>query len=423
MNVDNQRIKPTDFSMNNNADKELLDIIEREKQRQEETVNLIASENYVSSAVMAATGSVLTNKYAEGYPGKRYYPGCVFVDEAEILAIERCKKLFTAQHANVQPHSGSQANMAVYFSLLRPGDTILGMSLAAGGHLTHGHGVNFSGTLFNSIQYTVNRETECLDYDEIEQLAHQHKPKLIVCGASAYSRIIDFEKISAIAKSVNALLMADIAHIAGLVATGLHPSPIHCADFVTSTTHKTLRGPRGGLIMSSTEHALKIDRAIMPGMQGGPLMNTIAAKAVAFGEALQPSFIAYQQHIIKNAQTLANELQSLGYRIVAGGTDNHLFIVDLTAKNISGLKADNALEKAGINVTRSCIPFDTKKPWETSGIRIGSPAVTTRGMKEMEMIAIAHLIDDVITHHDNDTVLAAIKVKVRNMCAQFPINL
>jgi glycine hydroxymethyltransferase len=297
------------------------------------------------------------------------------------------------------------------------------MSLASGGHLTHGHGVNFSGTLFKSVQYTVNRETECLDYDEIEQLAQQHKPKLIVCGASAYSRTIDFEKFAAIAKSVNALMMADIAHIAGLVATGLHPNPLTCADFVTSTTHKTLRGPRGGLIMSSAEHALKIDRAIMPGMQGGPLMNTIAAKAVAFGEALQPEFIAYQEQIIKNAQTLANELQSLGYRIVAGGTDNHLFIVDLTTKNISGLKADNALEKAGINVTRSCIPFDTKKPWETSGIRIGSPAVTTRGMKEKEMIAIAHLIDDVITHHDNETVLSAIKVKVRNMCAQFPIGL
>jgi glycine hydroxymethyltransferase len=424
MNIDNHPIPPMDFMMNNPVpDKEIIDIIAHENQRQEETINLIASENYVSPAVMAATGSVLTNKYAEGYPGKRYYPGCVFVDQAEILAIDRCKKLFNAQHANVQPHSGSQANMAVYFSLLQPGDTILGMSLAAGGHLTHGHGVNFSGTLFKSVQYTVNRDTEQLDFDEIEKLAHEHKPKLIVCGASAYSRTIDFEKLSTIAKSVNALLLADIAHIAGLVATGLHPSPIACADFVTSTTHKTLRGPRGGLIMSSAEHALKIDRAIMPGMQGGPLMNTIAAKAVAFGEALQPEFVEYQKQIIKNAQALAHELQSLGYRIVAGGTDNHLFIVDLTAKNISGLKADVALEKAGINVTRSCIPFDTKKPWETSGIRLGSPAVTTRGMKEIEMIAIAHLIDDVITHHDNDAVLTAIKVKVRNMCAQFPINL
>ena len=420
----NFRAKMSGHPMNtNNTDQELFQIIHREQQRQEETINLIASENYVSSSVMAATGSVLTNKYAEGYPGKRYYPGCTFVDEAEVLAIERCKKLFNAPHANVQPHSGSQANMAVYFSLLQPGDTILGMSLASGGHLTHGHGVNFSGTLFKSVQYTVNRETECLDYNEIEQLAHQHKPKLIVCGASAYSRIIDFEKISAIAKSINALLLADIAHIAGLVATGLHPSPITCADFVTSTTHKTLRGPRGGLIMSSAEHALKIDRAIMPGMQGGPLMNTIAAKAVAFHEALQPSFTMYQQQIIANAKMLATALQSLGYRIVAGGTDNHLFIVDLTSKNITGLQADNALEKAGINVTRSCIPFDTQKPWVTSGIRIGSPAVTTRGMTEEEMVAIAHFIDEAVMHHHNDAVLSAIKGKVRTMCAQFPINL
>jgi glycine hydroxymethyltransferase len=419
----NSPIKPMGLAMNvNKADQEIFHIIMREKQRQEETVNLIASENYVSSAVMAATGSVLTNKYAEGYPGKRYYPGCAVIDEAEVLAIERCKQLFSAQHANVQAHSGSQANMAVYFSMLQPGDTILGMSLSSGGHLTHGHGVNFSGTLFNSVQYTVNRETECLDYDEIEQLAHQHKPKLIICGASAYSRIIDFEKLSVIAKSVNALLMADIAHIAGLVATGLHPNPITCADFVTSTTHKTLRGPRGGLIMSSAEHASKIDRAIMPGMQGGPLMNTIAAKAVAFYEALQPTFVAYQRQIIANAKALADEFAELGYRIVAGGTDNHLFIVDLTSKNITGLQADNALEKAGINVTRSCIPFDTQKPWITSGIRIGSPAVTTRGMKEQEMRAIVHLIDDAIAHHDNDTILKAIRVKARNLCAQFPIN-
>lgn len=416
-------IKPAEYSMAlNNTDQELFSIIQREEQRQEATINLIASENYVSPAVMAATGSVLTNKYAEGYPGKRYYPGCTFVDEAEVLAIDRCKKLFNAQHANVQAHSGSQANMAVYFSLLQPGDTILGMSLASGGHLTHGHGVNFSGTLFNSVQYTVNRDTECLDYDEIENVAHQCKPKLIICGASAYSRIIDFEKLSQIAKRVNALLLADIAHIAGLVATGLHPNPITCADFVTSTTHKTLRGPRGGLIMSSPEYAAKIDRTIMPGMQGGPLMNTIAAKAVAFHEALQPEFIEYQKQIIRNAKTLSDEFASLGYRIVTGGTDNHLFIVDLVSKNITGLQAEIALEKAGINVTRSCIPFDTQKPWITSGIRVGSPAVTTRGMKEEEMKEIIHLIDEVIIHHNNDTILNAIKVKVRNLCAQFPIE-
>ena len=413
-----------EYSMNGYVpDKEAFQIIHNEIQRQEDSINLIASENYVSPEVMAATGSVLTNKYAEGYPGKRYYPGCRFIDEAEILAIDRCKKLFSAAHANVQPHSGSQANMAVYFSILKPGDTILGMSLASGGHLTHGHGVNFSGTIFNSVQYTVNRETECLDYDEIERLAQQYKPKLLVCGASAYSRTIDFERLAAIAKSVDALMLADIAHIAGLVATGLHPTPVNYADFVTSTTHKTLRGPRGGLIMSSSDHALKIDRAIMPGMQGGPLMNSIIAKAVAFHEALQPSFTEYQKGVIKNAQALANELENLGYRIVSGGTDTHLFIVDLTAKNVSGLKAEQALEKAGINVTRSCIPFDTRKPWETSGLRIGSPAVTTRGMKEKDMIEIAHLIDDVVRHYENETILNAIKVKVKNICAQFPINL
>jgi glycine hydroxymethyltransferase len=406
----------------NVTDPHMMQIIEREQQRQEDTINLIASENYVSSAVMAATGSVLTNKYAEGYAGKRYYPGCAVIDEAELLAIDRCKRLFNAEHVNVQPHSGSQANMGVYFSVLKPGDTILGMSLSSGGHLTHGHGVNFSGTLFNSIQYTVDKDTEMLNYDEIEHLAQKHKPKLIVSGASAYSRIIDFERLAAIAKSVDALLLADIAHIAGLVATGLHPTPLGHADFVTSTTHKTLRGPRGGLIMSSAEHAAKIDKSIMPGMQGGPLMNTIAAKAVAFHEALQPTFVAYQKQIIVNAKAMADELHSLGYRIVAGGTDNHLFIVDLRSKNITGLKAEIALEKAGITVTRSTIPFDTEKPWITSGIRLGTPAITTRGMDEITVCEIAHLIDDAIRHHDNDVVLNAIKVKVRAICALFPIN-
>lgn len=406
----------------NTIDPALFQMINKEEQRQEETINLIASENYASSAVMAATGSVLTNKYAEGYAGKRYYPGCAVIDEVEVLAIERCKKLFHAEHVNVQPHSGSQANMGVYFSLLQPGDTILGMSLSSGGHLTHGHGVNFSGTLFKSVQYTVDRETELLDYDAIEQLAQESQPRLIICGASAYSRIIDFERLSKIAKSVNALLLADIAHIAGLVAAGLHPSPINHADFTTSTTHKTLRGPRGGLIMSSAEHGAKIDKSIMPGMQGGPLMNTIAAKAVAFYEALQPSFVAYQKQIIHNAQAMADELINLGYRIVAGGTDNHLFIVDLRSKNITGLKAEIALEKAGITVTRSCIPFDPEKPWITSGIRLGTPAITTRGMGVEESKQIAHLIDDVINHHDNDTVLNAIKVKVRALCGEFPIN-
>lgn len=406
----------------NTIDPALFQMINKEEQRQEETINLIASENYASSAVMAATGSVLTNKYAEGYAGKRYYPGCAVIDEVEVLAIDRCKQLFHAEHVNVQPHSGSQANMGVYFSLLQPGDTILGMSLSSGGHLTHGHGVNFSGTLFKSVQYTVDKETELLDYDAIESLAQESQPRLIICGASAYSRIIDFERLAKIAKSVNALLLADIAHIAGLVAAGLHPSPINHADFTTSTTHKTLRGPRGGLIMSSAEHGAKIDKSIMPGMQGGPLMNTIAAKAVAFYEALQPSFVAYQKQIIHNAQAMADELINLGYRIVAGGTDNHLFIVDLRSKNITGLKAEIALEKAGITVTRSCIPFDPEKPWITSGIRLGTPAITTRGMGVEESKQIAHLIDDVINHHDNDTVLNAIKVKVRALCGEFPIN-
>ena len=405
-----------------NTDPHLFSIIQAEENRQKNTLNLIASENYVSDAVMQATGSVLTNKYAEGYPGKRYYPGCTFVDEAEIIAIERCKQLFNAEHVNVQPHSGSQANMAVYFSALKPGDTILGMSLASGGHLTHGHGVNFSGTLFNSVQYTVNKDTEQLDYDEITQLAEQHKPKLIIAGASAYSRIIDFERLAAIAHSVGAYFMADIAHIAGLVATKLHPTPIHCADFVTSTTHKTLRGPRGGLIMAQAKHAEIIDRSIIPGMQGGPLMNTIAAKAVAFHEALSPEFAVYQQNIVKNACAMAHELQALGYRIVTGGTDNHLFVVDLRSHNITGRKAEIALEKAGITVTRSCIPFDPEKPWITSGIRIGTPAITTRGATEETCKEIAHLINEVIKHHENDVVLNAIAIKVRNMCVELFIE-
>ncbi len=406
----------------NITDPQIFQMIEREQQRQEETINLIASENYASGAVMEATGSVLTDKYAEGYAGKRYYPGCAVIDEVELLAIDRCKSLFHAEHANVQPHSGSQANMAVYFSLLSAGDTILGMSLSSGGHLTHGHGVNFSGMLFKSVQYTVDPDTEYLDYDAIEQLAIEYQPKLIISGASAYSRTIDFERLAQIAHSVNALLLADIAHIAGLVAAKLHPSPINYADFTTSTTHKTLRGPRGGLIISSAAHAAKIDRAIMPGMQGGTLMNTIAAKAVAFHEALNPSFIEYQKQVIANAKSMADELIALGYRIVSGGTDNHLFIVDLRSKNITGLKAEIALEKAGINVTRSCIPFDPEKPWITSGIRIGTPAITTRGMQIDGAKQIAHLIDDVIRHHDNDVVLSSIKVKVRALCAEFPIH-
>lgn len=403
------------------SDSAMARLLDLEICRQERTINLIASENYVSNAVMQTTASVLTNKYAEGYAQKRYYPGCTVIDMIEKLAIDRCKQLFGVEHVNVQPHSGSQANMAIYFSILRPGDTILGMSLAGGGHLTHGHGVNFSGTIFNSVQYTVDKETECLDYDAIAQQAHTSKPKLIIAGASAYSRTIDFERMASIAREVDAYFMVDIAHIAGLVATGIHPSPVPYADFVTSTTHKTLRGPRGGLIMAQSKHAAIIDRSIMPGIQGGPLMNTIAAKAVAFHEALQPEFVEYQKQIIANAKAMADGFAALGYRIVSGGTDTHLFVVDLKSKNITGHKAEIALDNAGITVTRSLIPFDTQKPWVTSGMRIGTPAITTRGMKEREMHEIVQLIDTVIEHHDNETVIRAIHAKIESLCAMFPI--
>ncbi|MCX5924833.1 MAG: serine hydroxymethyltransferase [Candidatus Dependentiae bacterium] len=402
-------------------DAELFSLIAQELHRQEREINLIASENYVSQAVLKATGSVLTNKYAEGYPGKRYYAGCSIVDTVEQLAIDRCKTLFGAEHVNVQSHAGSQANMSVYHALLVPGDTILGMSLASGGHLTHGHTVNFSGKLFNSIQYGVNHITERLDYHEIRRLAHEHKPKLIIAGASAYSRTIDFECFADIAQEVGAYLMADIAHIAGLVATNLHPTPIGYADFVTSTTHKTLRGPRGGLIMCKKEHAQAVDRAIMPGTQGGPFMQVIAAKAVAFYEASQSQFTIYQLQIIKNAQAMAATFQHLGYRIVAGGTDNHLFVLDLRSKQINGHEAQIALEKAGIMVSKSCIPFDPEKPWITSGIRIGTPAITTRGMHEQQAIEIAHWIDEVITQHKNESVLRAIKQHIVRMCTEFSV--
>lgn len=403
------------------TDAEIAQVIAHEADRQEQEINLIASENYASYAVMRATGSVLTNKYAEGYPGKRYYAGCAFVDQAETIAMERCQQLFGVEHVNVQPHAGSPANMAVYFAMLQPGDTIMGMSLAAGGHLTHGHNVNFSGKLFKSVQYHVNRETELLDYDEIKQLAVQHKPKLIMVGASAYSRFFDYARLSEIAKSVGAYLVADIAHVAGLIAAKVHPNPVPYADFITSTTHKTLRGPRGGLIMCKKEYADAIDRAIIPGLQGGPFMNVIAAKAVAFGEALHTSFKTYQEQVIANAKAMAQACSSLGYRIVSGGTDNHLFVIDLRPQKITGKIADAALEKAGIIVTRSCIPFDPEKPWITSGIRIGTPAITTRGMQEKQAIQIAHWIDEVIRHHDNDKKLAQIKADVLKLCKQFPI--
>ena len=404
------------------VDPDIFSIIKKEEERQASEIDLIASENYTSKAVMQATASVLTNKYAEGSPGKRYYAGCRFVDEVETVAIDRCKKLFGADHANVQPHAGSQANMAVYFSAIEPGDTIMGMGLAEGGHLTHGHAVNFSGKFFNSVQYKVNPETELLDYDEIAHLAKKHKPKIIVAGATAYSRTIDFEKFAEIAKSVGAYLLSDIAHIAGLVAAKLHPSPVACSDFVTSTTHKTLRGPRGAFILCKEKYAHEIDRGVMPGIQGGPLMNVIAAKAVAFKQASEDSFVVYQKQVIKNAQSMARYLENLGYRIVTGGTDNHLFIVDLRAQNISGRKAETVLEKAGITTSRSCIPFDPAKPWITSGIRIGTPAITTRGMQEQQMEEIAFFIDQVIKKHEDDAALKKIKEAVREFCLAFPID-
>jgi glycine hydroxymethyltransferase len=406
----------------NVTDPEIFTIIHKETERQEHELTLIASENYASSAILEATGSALTNKYAEGYPGKRYYAGCAYVDEAELLAIARCKKLFNAEHANVQPHAGSQANMAVYFSILKPGDTIMGMSLAEGGHLTHGHSVNFSGNIYKSVSYGVNKDTELIDYDHVERLAQEHKPKLIIAGASAYSRIIDFDRFAKIAQSVGAYFMADIAHIAGLVATDLHPSPIAVADFVTSTTHKTLRGPRGGLVMCKQKHADILDRAIMPGSQGGPFMQVIAAKAVAFQEALQPDFTTYQKQVITNAQTLAHAFSTMGYRIVAGGTDNHLFILDLRNKNITGKEAESALERAGLTVSRSCIPNDPQKPWITSGIRLGSPAFTTRGIiKKEEVEQIAQLINDIILNHTNEMLIQSIKEQVSIFCSKYPI--
>lgn len=406
----------TDF-----ADTKIQSLIAAEQERLENELNLIASENYASPAVLAATGSVLTNKYAEGYPQHRYYAGCRVVDEVEAIAIERAKQLFNAEHANVQPHAGSQANMAVYFALLQPGDTILGMSLAEGGHLTHGHKINFSGQFYTSVQYKVHPETELLDYDEIEELALEHKPKLIVCGASAYSRIIDFKRLSEIAKRVGAYLHADIAHIAGLIAAGLHPNPFPYADVVTSTTHKTLRGPRGGLILCKKELAQKIDKAIMPGTQGGPFMHVIAAKAIAFAEAQTPAFVEYQKQVIKNAQTLAYALQRKGFHIVSGGTDNHLFIVDVRSKQINGLQAQEILQKIGITASRSCIPFDPEKPWITSGIRFGTPAVTTRGMQQDEMQDLANYIDQALSNYESENMLAQLKQKVTALCKAFPI--
>jgi len=404
-----------------NYDPSIAHLIHQEWEREEHELNLIASENYTPQAVLQATGSVLTNKYAEGYPGKRYYGGCHVVDQVETIAINRCKELFAADHANVQPHSGSQANMAVYMALLKPGQTIMGMSLAAGGHLTHGHGINFSGTFYKTVQYGVNAETELLDYDAIEAMAHEHKPHLIVAGASAYSRTLDFDRFASIAKAVDAKLLVDMAHIAGLVAAGAHPSPVPYADFVSSTTHKTLRGPRGGFVLCKQEYAQNFDKAVMPGMQGGPLLHVIAAKAVGFKLATEQTFKDDQFQTIKNCQALAKAFQDLGYRIVSGGTDNHLFMIDLRNKNITGLQTEQLLAQVGMSINRNAIPFDPQKPWITSGIRLGAAACTTRGMKEQEMLLIAQLINEAIIHRDDAHKLKTIKEQVQILCKKFPI--
>lgn len=401
-------------------DPEVFEYIEKEKERQNNTLELIASENAVSYNVMEAVGSILTNKYAEGYPKKRYYGGCEFVDSIEQLAIDRAKQLFKAEHVNVQPHSGSQANMAVYLSVLEPGDKILGMDLSAGGHLTHGAKVNFSGKIFNSVTYGVN-EDGWLDYDQIEQIAKKEKPKMIVAGASAYSRIIDFKRLREIADSVGAYLMCDIAHYAGLVAAELYPSPILYSEFVTTTTHKTLRGPRGGMIMCKEEFAKAIDKTVFPGIQGGPLEHIIAGKAVAFKEAMSDKFKQDMKQTITNAKVMANTLISRGFKVVSGGTDSHLFLVDLTNKDITGKEAEELLEKANITVNKNTVPGEKRSPFVTSGIRIGSPTITTRGMKEKEAETIANLIADVIENRNNETRIKEIKEKVIKLCKEFPL--
>lgn len=403
------------------VDPEIYKAIEDEKRREKECLELIASENFVSDAVMEAQRSVMTNKYAEGYPGKRYYGGCQFVDVAESLAIERAKKLFGCEHVNVQPHSGTQANMAVYFACLDIGDTMLSMKLSHGGHLSHGSPVSFSGKYFNIILYGVDKETETIDYDQVLKIARDCKPKLIICGASAYPRIIDFKKFREIADEVGAYLLADIAHIAGLVAAKLHPDPLPYCDFVTTTTHKTLRGPRSGMIMCKEKHAKMIDKMVFPGIQGGPFMHTIAAKAVCFAQALKSDFKEYQKQIIKNAQALAAELKKEGLRLVSGGTDNHLMLIDLTDKNITGKEAEEVLGKAGIVVNKNTIPFEKRSPFITSGLRIGTPAVTTRGMKEEEMKRIAKWIGEILKDIQNEKTIAQVKEEVKELCDRFPL--
>ncbi|MGR9013923.1 MAG: serine hydroxymethyltransferase [Gammaproteobacteria bacterium] len=404
-------------------DDELFQALEEERHRQEDHIELIASENYCSPRVMEAQGSQLTNKYAEGYPGKRYYGGCEFVDKAEQLAIDRAKELFGADYANVQPHSGSQANMAVFMALIQPGDTILGLSLADGGHLTHGAKPNFSGKIYNAVQYGLHPETGEIDYDQVEALALEHKPKVLVAGFSAYSRIWDWQRFRDIADKVGAYLFVDMAHVAGLVAAGLYPNPVPIADVVTSTTHKSLRGPRGGLILCKSNPDLekKFNSNIFPGIQGGPLMHVIAAKAVAFKEAMQPEFRAYQQQVIKNAQAMAAVFMKRGFDVVSGGTDDHLMLVSLIAKGITGKAADAALGKAHITVNKNAVPNDPQSPFVTSGIRVGTPAPTTRGFKEAEMIEIAHMMCDVMENMEDDSVIATVRDKVSNLCARFPV--
>ena len=403
------------------ADPEVFAAIRGERERQQFGLEMIASENYTSPAVMAAQGSCLTNKYAEGYPGKRYYGGCEFVDVAERAAIARAKALFAADHANVQPHSGAQANMAVYMTFLKPGDTVLGMNLAHGGHLTHGHPLNFSGLLYTIVPYGVRKEDERIDYDELDRLADAHKPKMIVVGASAYPRVIDFARIRATADRVGAKMFTDMAHIAGLVAVGIHPTPIPHSDVVTTTTHKTLRGPRGGLVLCREEYAKDIDRRVFPGVQGGPLMHIIAAKAVSFKEAAEPSFAEYQRQIVANAAALARALSDAGFRLVSGGTDNHLMLVDVFSKGITGKVAEAALGKAGITVNKNAIPFDQNPPMVASGIRVGTPAVTTRGMREGEMGLIAELVTRALKTPDDDGALGRIRAEVEALCRKFPL--
>lgn len=396
-------------------------LIDAERRRQQSEISLIASENYTSPEILAATGSILTNKYAEGIPGKRYYGGCEFVDQIEQQAIDRAKELFSVDHANVQPHSGSSANMAAYMALIQPGQTILGMSLAAGGHLTHGHNVNFSGNLYRAVQYGVDPQTGLIDYDSVEDIAKKCRPDLIIAGASAYARTIDFARFKAIADLVGAKLMVDMAHIAGLVAAGIHPSPAPYADCITSTTHKTLRGPRGGIVLAQKQYQSAVDKALMPGMQGGPLMHSIAAKAICFFEALQKPFVEYQKSVVENAQQCAKLLAEKGYTIVTGGTDTHLFIVDLRNKGITGLQAEQVLQEAGIIVSRSCIPGDPQKPWITSGIRIGTPAVTTRGMNNDALIQIVDTIDSAIAQSTDSTALARMRTRMKELAIAYPI--